>query len=716
VARAASGSRAPEGVRGSWGRWLERAFESSARRDFFLALLLVTAVIFAYAQVRDFGFVNFDDGEYVYDNPRVAAGITRDGLVWAFTAVHSANWHPLTWLSHMLDCELFGLDAGWHHLTNVVLHGFSTLCLYGALCAMTAAPLRSAFVAALYAVHPLHVESVAWVAERKDVLSAFFWTSAMWAYAGYARQPSFRRYLGVAVLFVLGLLAKPMVVTLPAALLLLDVWPLGRTPLTSSVGAPLPKRSYRALLVEKLPLFALSAIASAVTFQAQRGSGAMATLEALPIAIRVENAVVAYATYLWKTLSPAGLAVFYPYRNPLPLSEVLLSAGALLAISVLALRTFARHPYFLVGWLWYLGTLVPVIGLIRVGEQSSADRFTYLPHIGIFMAVAWGVPALVADRPRVRKWLAPLAIAIVVGCVLATRVQLDHWRNSATLFERALAVTERNHVAETNLAMALLEQDRVDEALEHARAAIGIRPRDPKVHVNLGAALVRKGEADDARAAYDRALAIDPANSMAHFDLALLLSEQGRWEESLQQYGEVLRIDPNYAKAHSGLGWVLARLGRTEEATSSFRAAIAIDPRLAPAWNGLALVLEKRGRHDEALEVWREALRVDPDDFRLRFNLASALGEHGRMDEAEGEYREILRRRPDLVDARVALAEVFAKRGLVGDATAELRTARADAQAAGRADLASAIDGRLETLASGVETPAAAPRSSTAGP
>jgi tetratricopeptide (TPR) repeat protein len=681
-----------------------------------LALLLVTAVIFSYAEVRDFDYVNFDDDEYVYDNPRVAAGLTREGLVWAFTAVHSANWHPLTWLSHMLDCELFGLDPGWHHLTNVVLHGFATLCLYGALSAMTGAPLRSAFVAALYAVHPLHVESVAWVAERKDVLSGFFWTAAMWTYAAYARRPSLGRYLGVAVLFALGLLAKPMVVTLPAALLLLDVWPLGRTPLAPPAGPPVPARSYRALLVEKLPLFALSAIASAVTFQAQRTSGAMATLEALPIAIRVENAVVAYATYLMRTIWPSGLAVFYPYRNPLPLSEVLLSAAALVAISVLALRAFARRPYLLVGWLWYLGTLVPVIGLVRVGEQASADRFTYLPHIGVFVALAWGVPALVADRPRARRWLAPVAIAVVLGFALSTRVQARHWRDSVTLFEHALDVTERNHVAETNLGTALLERGRVDEALAHARAAVDIRPGDPKVHVNLGAALARKGAADEARASYDRALAIDPANAMAHFDLALLLSEQGRSAESMQQYREVLRIDPTYAKAHSGLGWVLARLGRTEEAASSFRAAIAADPRLTPAWNGLALVLEKRGRHDEALAVWREALRIEPDDFRLRFNLASALGERGRLNEAEGEYREMLRRRPELVDARVALAEVLAKRGRAGDAKAELRTARAEARKAGRDDLSSTIDGRLDALEAGVAAPADPPQASATGP
>lgn len=658
-----------------------------------LALGLVIATAFAYAEVRNFAFVNFDDDEYVYDNPQVTAGLSWAGLRWAFTAVHSANWHPLTWLSHMLDASLFGLEPGGHHATNVLLHTLATLCLFAALRSMTGAPGRSAFVAALFALHPQHVESVAWVAERKDVLSALFWTAAMWAYAAYARRPSARRYGAVALLFALGLLAKPMVVTLPFALLLLDVWPLGRTAWAAPVRPPVPAASVRRLVLEKLPLLALSAVASGITFVAQQSSGAMSTFEALPLGVRVANAAVSYATYLLQTVWPVDLAVFYPYRNPLPTPEVLLAVIALVALSALAVASFPRRPYLLVGWLWYLGTLVPVIGLIRVGEQAMADRFTYLPHIGLFLAVTWGAAEL-GDRLQRRQWLVPAAVASLIACLALTRAQAQHWRDSTRLFEHARRVTRNNYLAETNLAAALLDAGRPAEALLHARAAVELRPGDSRAHMNLGTALARTGEPDAARAAYERALALDPDHISTRLNLALLHSEQKRFEESVRQYETILAARPEHAKALSGLGFALASLGQPERAAARFRAAIAADPRLTPAYNGLALALESLGETDEALRTWRRGLEIAPGEWRLRANLAAALVASGRSSEAEMEYRALLSERPESTEVRVAFAELLAALGRRDEAIRELRTARARSTS----DLATAIDARLASL------------------
>jgi protein O-mannosyl-transferase len=666
-----------------------------------LAFLLVTAIVLSFAEVRGFAFVNYDDNEYVYDNPPVRAGLTAHGLTWAFTAVHSANWHPLTWLSHMLDSELFGLDAGWHHLSNVALHAAATVVLFGALRALTGSPLRSAFVAALFAVHPLHVESVAWVSERKDVLSALFWAGAMWAWARYARRPAPGPYLLVVLLFVLGLLAKPMVVTLPFALLLLDVWPLGRTPLAKPAGEPVPVATFGALVREKVPLFAISAIASVVTFLAQRAGGAVTTLAALPIPIRFENAIVAYAAYLGKTIWPTGLAAFYPYRMPLPTAEIAIAAVVLVAITLFALRIFRTRPYVLVGWLWYLGTLVPVIGIVRVGDQAMADRFTYLPHLGVFLVLAWGVPDLLSRRPAARRLLVPLAVATVLACVVVTRAQVSHWRDSVTLLEHALAVTERNHLAEMNLSAALLERGEAEAALDHARRAVDLDPADSRVHVNYGVALARMGDPDRARASYERAIGIDPENRMAHLNLALLLSEEERWDESMREYREVLLRDPAHAKAHAGLAWILARVGRRDEAIASYERAIAADSGLLSAYNGLALELEAAGRRDAALDAWKSALAIDPNEFRLRVNLAASLAGMGRLDEAEREYAELLRRKPELVEERIAFADVLLRNGRRDRALAELGTARSAAETGGRNDLVAPIDERIRAARPG---------------
>ena len=714
VLDAAGGDTSGRAARGSAGAIANGALAGASLRDLLLAFFLASAVVLAYAGARSHGFVNFDDGEYVYENPPVTRGLTLDGVRWAFTAVHSANWHPLTWLSHMLDVHLFGLDAGWHHLTNVALHALATVCLFAALRAMRLAPWRSAIVAALFALHPRNVESVAWISERKDVLSAVFWTSAMWAYATYVRRTTWPRYLAVVALFVLGLLAKPMVVTLPAALLLLDVWPLRRLRV-ADVGADdvgdddgagddvrdrSPARPWGALVLEKVPLFALSLAAAVGTFLAQRSSGAVATLEALPLAFRLQNAAVGYADYLWSLFWPADLAVFYPYRMPLPTAEVAASVLLLIGISALVVRLRRTRPYLLVGWLWYLGTLVPVIGIVKAGEQAMADRFTYLPAIGIFLAVTWAVADAAARHASARRVLAPAAALALLACLLVTREQVKLWRDSVTLFEHALVVTQDNYLAHTNLAAALVEIGRADAAIEHAQAAATLRPNDAKILATLGTTLARVGREDEARAAYQRALGADPDSTLAHLGLGVLFAERQQWTEAAQAYGEVLRREPRHAKAHAGLGFVLASQGRNANAIAEYRAALAIDSRLLQADNGLALALEASGQPDEALRVLASALASAPAEQRLRLNYAAMLLARGRPRDAEEQYRELLRQEPQNVHARVALADVLSQGGRPGEARDELQAAAQAARARGDLALLGAVEERLAALAS----------------
>ncbi|MBY0277813.1 tetratricopeptide repeat protein [Candidatus Binatia bacterium] len=672
-------------------------------RDLLLAVLLATSVLVAYAGVRQHDFVNFDDPEYVVQNRHVTSGLTAVNVAWALTAVHSANWHPLTWMSHMLDCSLYGLWPGGHHLTNVLLHALATVLLFCALRTLTGAPGRSAFVAALFALHPRNVESVAWISERKDVLSAVFWTGAMWAHAAYARRTTTARYLGVVVLLVLGLLAKPMVVTLPAALLLLDVWPLRRVRIAgvgdahaelgepgdrvrAAVGSggtgaePAPPLGTAALLREYLPLLAIVLAAAVVTFAAQRSSGAVATLAALPLGFRLQNVVVTYAAYLWSLAWPTELAVFYPYRT-LPVVEVVASLVLLIGLSALAWRTRRTRPYLLIGWLWYLGTLLPVIGVVKAGDQAMADRFTYLPAIGIFLAATWALADAAARDPRARRALAPAALIVLATCLLTTRAQVRHWRDSVTLFEHALAVTAQNPLAELNLASALVERGDVTAGLEHARAAQALRPNDVKVLATLGTALARSGRGDESAAAYQRALREDPDSVLALLGMAVLLAERQQWPDAERAYGEVLRRAPEHAKAHAGLGFVLAAQGRHADAITHYRAAIAEDDTLLQAYNGLALALEDGGDRDEALRVLESTLRRAPAEQRLRLNYAAMLVAGGRAREAEQQYRDVLRAETGNVAARIALADLLAQSGRVDEARRELATAAEAARA-----------------------------------
>ena len=534
------------------------AKSADTRRILLIGLLLIAATLAVFWRTLDNNFINYDDDNYVTANQHVQAGLTGESISWAFTSTVENNWHPLTWISHILDWQRYGQNPMGHHLTNLLFHIATVLLLFVVLYWMTKRVWRSAFVAALFAIHPLHVESVAWVAERKDVLSTFFWLLTMLAYVWYVERPKARRYILVVALFALGLMAKPMLVTLPFALLLLDYWPLKRL----LAGR---RHSWRGLILEKSPLFALSAASSVVTYFVQKG--AVSSFDVLPLWMRVENAAVSYVTYIIKAIRPDNLAVIYPYpRHGLPIWEVVGAALLLVAISVVVLRCARRLPYLSVGWFWYLGTLVPVIGIVQVGLQAMADRYTYVPLIGIFIIIAWGVPDLLRSRGLSQSGYVavPAAIIIIGALTAATWKQVGYWRDSVTLFKHALACTKDNYVAHSNLAAALVRRPgELDKAIAHCHAALRIQPDSAEAHFNLGNALSRQGKPNDAIAQYREALRANPGDPEVHNNLGAALTAQGRTEEAIIHYKKALRIRPDCAETHNNLGNALSMQGKS---------------------------------------------------------------------------------------------------------------------------------------------------------
>ena len=582
---------------------------------------MVVANVVVYAAVRRYDFVYFDDQYYVIKNATVSAGLTWRGVVWAFTTGYQSNWHPLTWLSHMLDVQLYGMHAGGHHLTNVLLHIANTLLLFGVLHRMTGAPGRSGFVAALFAVHPLHVESVAWVAERKDVLSTLFWMLTLWSYVSYVRQPRWSRYVPVTAWFGLGLLSKPMVVTLPFVLLLLDYWPLGRVTLDGAPGPdrhatrPWPQRGVvLRLLQEKAPLFALAAASSVVTFIVQQRGGSVIALDLASPIRRAENALVSYVAYVGKMLWPARLAAFYPYPPSLPIWHVTGAALILIAAFAVALWAVRRRPYLLVGWLWYVGTLVPVIGLVQVGFQQMADRYTYIPLIGLFLIVAWGVPDLLGGWRYKRIALAAAAGVVLTACVVTAGRQVRTWENGVALWQRDLDVTSDNFHAHKNLADALASEGKLDQAIAHYLDALRLRPQYAEAHVRVAHLLSRKGRTEEALVHSSDALSIRPDLEEAHNGLGVGLMEQGKDSEAAAHFVEATRLRPGYADAHHNLALVLAKQGRRDEAIREMSKAVAIDPN-EPAWHyHLAALYRWNGDVEQALHHLERAVTLDPAD------------------------------------------------------------------------------------------------------
>jgi tetratricopeptide (TPR) repeat protein len=684
--------------------------------------LLALAVLAVYGQVASFEYVGWDDDLYVGEESRAPQGLTTEGAVWAFSTGHAANWHPLTWLSHMLDFELFGRDPGAHHLVNVLLHLVNALLLFGALRLMTRALWLSALVAALFALHPLHVESVAWVAERKDVLSTAFGLLAILAYTAWVRRGGLGLYLATACAMALSLLAKPMLVTLPFVFLLLDYWPLGRLRPGPRDGdeergedrepeAPAPPaRPLKRLLLEKAPLLVLSVASSVVTFLMQRNGGAVGSTEVVSLAQRAGNALVSYVVYAAKTAWPSDLSILYPHpylpdSGALPLAGWQVAGSALLlgAASLLVFRTFRRR-YALVGWLWYLGTLVPVIGLVQVGGHALADRYTYVPLIGLFVIVAWGgaelATALRERHERLGRAVTPAVVSVLAALAVCSWVQTRHWRDSIALFEHALEVTPRNRSMSFNLGNELRRKGRPQEAIFHYRAALWVKPNDVKVHNNLGLALWSQGEQDEAMRHYREALDANPAFAEARGNLANALRSRGELDEAVEQYHRALRDKPQLVQAQNGLGIALRAQGRLDEAIVQYREALEIEPDYAEAHTNLGLALQSQGKLEEAVRQHRQALRFKPELAAAHNNLGIVLESQGQLDETVGHYREALRIAPGLATAHHNLGNALRAQGNLGDAIRHyeeaLRIDPAHAAAQENLEIAVGMRGRLQ--------------------
>jgi Flp pilus assembly protein TadD len=611
--RIASGLQGAGGEGKGWGVADRGLPEGGDRLTALVGLALVAATLAVFGPACANQFINYDDPQYVTDNPNVLAGLSRESTRWALTSTEVFNWHPLTWISLQLDCTLYRLRPWGYHLTNVLLHAANTLLLFLALRRLTGVVWPSALVAALFAVHPLHVESVAWVAERKDVLSTFFGLLALAAYARYVERPGLGRYLVVALALALSLMAKPMLVTLPALFLLLDYWPLGRLRFGQSVAArtiPAAPAALALVLGEKLPLFILAAASSLLTVIAQHQGGAMQSLGAIPLNQRAGNAVVSYLRYLGQALWPGGLAPFYPHPlGTLPAWQVAAAAGLLVGITALVLAVARRRPYLAVGWLWYLGTLVPVIGLVQAGYQGWADRYTYVPLIGVFVMLAWGLADLVAWRPVLRgKLVLAIAVALLACAVLTVR-QIGFWHDSRSLWEQALRVTDNNYLAETNVGVLAMDSA-PEKAEEHLRSAVRINPDYPRPYLSLGLLLERQGRIDDAISCYAQSLEKDPHQPGTRSVLAMALWKQGKLEEAIGQLSEATRLGPEVAEAHYHLAFALVRAGRLEEAVVACRRCVQLQPRNRKYRQELANLLREQGDVEGAAAESREAERL----------------------------------------------------------------------------------------------------------
>ena len=672
------------------------------RSDFLIGLALLAATFAVYAQVRHFDFVNLDDSAYNSANPHVRRGITPEGLEWAFTSGDDANWFPITRISHMLDCQLFGLASGWHHLTNVLIHGVAALLLFAFFRRATGARWPSALVAFLFAVHPLHVESVAWVSERKDVLSAFFWFLTMLAYQRYAERPGWGRYLLVVAAFCCGLMSKPMVVTLPFVMLLLDAWPLRRKARTA------------AILLEKVPLLALSLVVSVITWLVQQRAGAVKPLGRFPLGLRLENALVSYGVYIVQMFRPVRLAVFYPYPRHLPAWQAVLAGVVLAGASVMVVRLRRGRPYLVTGWFWYLGTLIPVIGLVQVGAQAHADRYTYIPMAGLSILVAWGAAEL-ASRPRVKSLAAVLLSVACLACAVLAWFQVQHWRNSETLFRHALEATTENAVAQDNLGNYLMNvPGGLPEAVVHLEEALRIDPDSIPAHTELGNALARMpGRLPESFPHFHAALRLAPDWPIAHNELGSALWKAGRLPEAIAEFATASRLDPDYAAAHYNLGLALSQVpGRLADAISEFQAAIRIQPDYAEAQLNLGNVLAGvPGRLPDAIGAYQAALGIRPDYAEAHYDLGKVLSAMpGRVADAMAEYQAALRIRPDYAEAHNNLGNLLSQvPGRVPEAIAEYEAAlgiRPD-YADGHYDLGvvlSRIPGRLPEALAHLET------------
>jgi len=637
-----------------------RSAVPSQKRGVALTCALLALVTFAvYWRVQDNEFINYDDNVYITENASVLGGLTWPNVKWAFTTGQAGYLHPLTWLTHQLDCQLYGNWAGGHHLTNVAIHVANALLLLLFLWRTTRLVWASAFVALVFALHPLHVESVAWAAERKDVLCGLFFFLTLHAYVSYAKERSPRYYLFALLFFVAGLLSKPMAVTLPFVLFLIDIWPLGRLEFGASKRNGTRSSTVLRLIGEKVPFLLLAIAWSIITLILQKQGGGLARIETIGVGTRIATAVVSYAVYVWKTFWPQNLAVFYPYSYH-PWLEMLAAVALLILISIICIKRRSSSPFLLVGWLWFLGMLIPVSGVFQAGPQARADRYTYLPQTGLIFALTWAVCDLSKSWPRRRALLT--GTATIALSLLAWRGwdRTAVWHDSESVWRNTLAATTDNYTAHVQLCDALLRKGKIDEAIAQAEMALRIQPNGAEGHSNLAIALSKEGDMEKALLHLRRALEIKPNQPKLHYNIATILKEEGRLDEAILLYEQEVQIQPQFAEAHSNLGTALLSKGRLDEALLHFEKALAANPRLAKVHYNAAIVLVQKGQSREAVDHLQKALQLEPSNAAARIQLGVAWSQVGRMDLAINAWEKTLESEPDNLNAAYDLAWVCA--------------------------------------------------------
>jgi tetratricopeptide (TPR) repeat protein len=649
------------------------------RKKISICFVLAAITLLAYWPVQNHEFINFDDNLYVTGNHQVKAGLTLDGLIWAFDFNKKGYWQPLTWLSHMLDVELFGLNSTGHHLTNLWFHLANALLLFWILYRTTGCLYRSAFIAALFAVHPLNVDSVAWVAERKNLLSTFFWMLSLLFYVRYVERPKTNRYFLILVIFAMGLMVKPMLVTLPFVFLLLDYWPLKRLGFNrrqehasvAPAGEGILERQSHALklVLEKLPLLVLSGVSIGLSILSTQQMGIVVATDTVPMTLRIANALVSYLSYLVKMIWPHNMAIFYPFPQDLPLWQVAGSGVLLVTFTAIFLLRLTHKPYLAIGWLWYLGTLVPVIGIVQAGEwPSMADRWVYIPMIGIIMIITWALTEMTSKWRHKIPALAVLGISVLACCIVLVRIQLQYWENSRVLFTHALEITQENGIAHNNLGSALLWEGETTAALHQFKAALELSPNRPKIHNNIGHALIKLGRVDEAVDRYLESLQLNPLEAETHNSLAVAFIEQGRLAESILHLQKALDLEPNYADAYVNLGAAYRRQGQIKRAARCYMEAIRLRPDLPEAYNNLGLLLLREGKLKAAASYFSKALDKKPDYAAARDNLEKVRTARDTFNEVVAQIQAEIKRNPEDGDLFLKLGDLYKEQSELDDA------------------------------------------------
>jgi protein O-mannosyl-transferase len=655
--------------------------EANKTIKIIICILLVLSTFAIYSQVQDHEFINYDDYQYIRDNWEIKSGLSSESISWAFTTFYGNNWFPITWLSHTLDYQLYGLNPKGHHLTSLFFHITNSLLLFLVLFRMTGALWKSAFVSVVFAIHPLNVESVAWVAERKNVLSTLFWLLTMWTYISYAQTKKLKTYYLVILFFTLGLMSKAMLVTLPFVLLLLDYWPLGRLKLEQggSDKEVLARSKYHMkseflkLLLEKAPLFALTVGTCILTFIAQKSEAAMINLNNLSVFTRLTNAMVSYLEYLKKMIWPNELAVFYPHpESTLATWKWVVCSIVLVTITTISIRLIKKAPYFVVGWFWYLGTLIPVIGIVQVGGQAMADRYAYVPLIGIFIIVAWGLPDFLEKWPFKEQLLSISTVILIPMLMVITWTQVSLWKNSISVFKRAFRVSNEqsynSYIINYHLGNAFFDKQKTGEAISHYKMAIELNPEFVNAYSNLGGALFVEGKNEDAISHFKTAIELKPDHADAHYNLGATLIAERKSEEAISHFKMAIKIKPDYIKAYNNLGAALVTQGRNEEAISHYKKAIQIKPDYALAHYNLGDALVIQGKNEEAISHFKIAIQIKPDYVDAHFNLGVVLFTAGRNEEAISHYKKAIQIKPDYAEAYNNLGNALFQKGAYKEA------------------------------------------------